>query len=45
MIDGSEELKAYIYEASQFPRVDSVMEEAYTYHAVHMPSSDFAHWQ
>ncbi len=27
MIEGSEEIKAYIYEASQFPRVDTTMEE------------------
>lgn len=36
MIEGSEELKAYIYEASQFPRVDTIMEEGYSYHAVYM---------
>ena len=34
MIEGSEELKAYIYEASNFPRVDSLMEEGSTYHSV-----------
>lgn len=36
MIEGSEELKAYIYEAAQFPRVDTTMYEASTYHAVYM---------
>ena len=27
MIEGSEEIKAYVYEAAQFQRVDSLMEE------------------
>lgn len=35
MIEGSEELKAYWYEASQFERVDSIMEEGAVYHAVY----------
>jgi hypothetical protein len=36
MIEGSEELKAYIYEASQFERVDTEMTESYSYNAVYM---------
>jgi hypothetical protein len=36
MIEGSEELKAYAYEASRFDRVDSVMGEGETYHSVYM---------
>jgi hypothetical protein len=44
MIEGSEELKAYIYEASQFSRVDSIMEEATTYHAVYMNPPQVANW-
>jgi len=31
MIEGSEEIKAYVYEASQFNRVDSYMEEGGSY--------------
>ena len=44
MIEGSEELKAYIYEASHFQRVDTIMEEGGSYHAVYMPSSEFSNW-
>jgi len=44
MIEGSEELKAYIYEASQFPRVDSIMEESNTYHAVYMNPPKLTNW-
>ena len=44
MIEGSEELKGYIYEASQFHRVDSVMEEDYKYHLVTMKSVAFDDW-
>lgn len=36
MIEGSEELKAYIYEAAQFARVDLAMVESKTYHAFYM---------
>lgn len=36
MIEGSEELKAYIYEAAQFARVDTILEETNSYHAVYM---------
>ena len=35
MIEGSEELKGYIYEAAQFPRVDTVLEEDNKYHSVY----------
>ena len=38
IIEGSEELKAYIYEASSFPRVDSVMVEEGVYNSVFMTS-------
>lgn len=43
-IQGSEELKSYIYEASSFPRVDTVMEEEKTYHSFYMNSVPFASW-
>ena len=33
IIDGSEELKAYVYEASQFPRVDTALYENQAYHS------------
>lgn len=35
MIEGSEELKAYIYEAQNFPRVDLEMFEEHTYHSIY----------
>lgn len=41
MIEGSEELKAYWYEASQFKRVDTEMEEAGDYHAVYMKTAEW----
>lgn len=44
MIEGSEELISYIYEASSFPRVDTVLEEAMTYHSVYMHSAEFTNW-
>ena len=44
MIEGSDELKSYIYEASQFPRVDSILEEDSKYHAVYMKSAEFDEW-
>lgn len=44
MIEGSEELKSYIYEASQFPRVDTVLEENEKYHSVYMKSAEFDEW-
>lgn len=45
MIDGSEELKAYIYEAAQFPRVDSILEEDGKYHSAYLNSGDFDDWE
>ena len=44
MIEGSEELKAYIYEAAQFPRVDLPMEEGNSYHAVYMQTPQLWNW-
>lgn len=44
MIEGSEELKAYIYEASQFARVDTIMEEESTYHAVYINPPKLTNW-
>lgn len=44
MIEGSEELKSYIYEAAHLQRVDSLMEEDYKYHSVYMNSADFDEW-
>jgi len=46
MIEGSDELKSYIYEAASFPRVDSEMEEDKSYHSVYLKSAemdDFTH--
>lgn len=36
MIEGSENLKAYIYEAANFARMDLPMVEGNTYHALYM---------
>jgi len=44
IIEGSEELKSYIYEAAQLSRVDTVMEEDASYHAVYMKSADIDSW-
>lgn len=44
MIEGSEELKSYIYEAANFPRVDSVLDEEGHYHSVYMTSSQPNDW-
>jgi len=44
MIEGSEELKSYIYEAAQLARVDTEMEEDKSYHAVYMKSADIDSW-
>jgi hypothetical protein len=44
MIEGSEELKAYIYEAAIFPRVDSTLEEDLRYHQVTMRSAALSYW-
>jgi hypothetical protein len=44
MIDGCEELKAYWYEATQFERVDTIMEEGGTYHAVYMQTPEVGNW-
>lgn len=44
MIEGSEELKAYAYEASHFSRVDSYMEEGGSYHAVYMNNPKLQNW-
>ena len=44
MIDGSEELKAYIYEAVRFPRVDTPMIESSTYHSIYMTTPRLHRW-
>jgi hypothetical protein len=44
MIQGSEELKAYLYEASAFPRVDTELEEERIYHSFYMKSPSFDTW-
>ncbi len=44
MIEGSEELKAYAYEASHLSRVDSYMEEGGSYHAVYMNNPKLQNW-
>lgn len=44
MIEGSEELKAYIYEAAQFARVDLPMIESNTYHAFYMNTLKLRNW-
>lgn len=44
MIEGSEELKSYIYEASSFPRVDSLMIEDFSYQSVYLKSAEFSTW-
>jgi hypothetical protein len=44
MIEGSEELKGYAYEAAHFARVDSYMEEGGTYHAVYMNPPVAVNW-
>jgi len=44
MIEGSEELKAYIYEASQFERVDTLLNEGFSYNAVYMIPPKVLDW-
>lgn len=44
MVEGSEELKAYIYEAAIFPRVDTALEEDARYHQVNMKSAELNFW-
>ena len=44
MIEGSEELKAYIYEAQRFPRVDLPMIENNPYHSIYMNSPRLHKW-
>jgi hypothetical protein len=44
MIEGSEELKAYFYEASQFERVDTILNEGSTYNAVYMIPPKVIDW-
>jgi len=44
MIEGSEELKAYIYEAAHFRRVDLEMYEQKTYHSFYMNTPKLANW-
>jgi hypothetical protein len=44
IIEGSEEIKAYVYEASHFPRVDSLMEEGFSYHSIYMKTPEIGNW-
>ena len=44
MIEGSEELKAYIYEAASFPRVDLAMYEGNNYHSMYMAPPRLTNW-
>lgn len=44
MNESSEALKAYAYEAAHFQRVDSLMEEGGTYHAVYMNPPKLTNW-
>ena len=44
MIEGVEGVKAYFHEASQFARVDTKMDEGFTYHAVYMKSPLLTNW-
>lgn len=36
MIEGSEEVKAYVYEASDFKRVDTTLYEESSYHSIYL---------
>jgi hypothetical protein len=44
MIEGSEELKSYIYEASNYQRVDTTLYENYTYHSIYMNNPKMWNW-
>ena len=44
MIEGCEELKAYIYEAARFQRVDLAMYEGNTYHSIYMQTPKMWNW-
>jgi hypothetical protein len=44
MITGSEELKAYIYEASNFQRVDTTLVETFSYHSIYMNTPKMWNW-
>ena len=44
MIEGSEEIKAYVYEAANFARVDTTMYEEHSYHAIYMQSTQLSWW-
>jgi len=44
IIEGSEEIKAYIYEASDFKRVDSVMVEETSYHSIFVNTPELNMW-
>jgi len=39
IIPGNEEIKAYLYEASSYPRVDTDMFETITYSQIYRPSN------
>ena len=44
MIEGSEELKAYVYEAADFKRVDTQMFEEASYHSVYLQTPQLSWW-
>lgn len=44
MIEGSDELKAYIYEAQRFPRVDLPMIEQNTYYSIYLTTPRIQKW-
>lgn len=44
MIEGNEEIKAYVYEASEFPRVDLPMYDGNTYHSIYMETPRMYNW-
>ena len=44
MIEGCEEIKAYVYEASRFQRVDLAMYDSNTYHSIYMQTPKMWNW-
>ncbi len=44
MIEGSEEIKAYVYEAASFSRVDLTMYEDFSYHGIVMQTPQLSWW-
>ena len=44
MIEGCEEIKAYVYEAARFQRVDLPMYDGNTYHSIYMQTPKMWNW-